>query len=132
MEQFQTFDTTAIQVRSVLNFMYTIGYTLDKESTSGRFVTEASFGQGNRYIGAANAVRLHNSTVEDWELVQGIAFHKTVKFQAGFNPLGIHLAMASKLVEQAKFRIERTGQLVIQDVMIKPLNKVVSILVGDE
>lgn len=131
MQEFQTFDTVSIQVRSVLNYMYALGYTLDKEA-QGRFVTESQFGQGNRYLSTNSAVKLHNAGEDGWYVQNGVAFPNAVKLQNGFNPLGVHLAMASKLVEQVKFNSDRNGKLVIQSDMIKPLNKIVKIMIKAE
>lgn len=130
MQEFQAFDTTVIQVRSVLNFMYTLGYTLD--TSGGRFVTEARQGQGNRYLSINTGVKLHNAGETGWFEVEGVAFPKCVKMQQGFLPLGVHLAMASKLVQQAKFLANSKGSITMQDAMIKPLNKVVAQLIDAE
>ena len=133
-QEFKQLDTTVIQVRSVLNFMYALGYTLDATVNSGRFVTEVKSAQGNRYISANTAVRLHNSRSSDWEVFEdsGIVFPKTVKFQNGLTVLGVHLAVASKLVDQAKFRVVQNGMIIPQSVMVKPLNSVVLQLVEPE
>lgn len=131
-EEFQKLDTTVVQVRSVLNFMYTLGYVLDDTIDNGRFVTNVRSAKGNKYLSANTAVKLHNSKDSDWEVVNGVgAFHKEIEFQSGFSPLGLALAKASKLVDQAKFRVTRTGQLVKQSVMIKPLNAAVLTMLGE-
>lgn len=130
MQEFQVFDTTAIQVRSVLNFMSALGYVLD--DNGGRFVTESQYGQGNRYLSINTSVKLHNTTEEGWFEVEGVAFPKCVGMQQGFFPLGVHLAMASKLVEKAKFVSDKKGNLKFQSVMIKPLNKAVAQLIDAE
>lgn len=130
-EEFQMLDTAVVQVRSVLNYMYTLGYVLDDTIANGRFVTNVSAAKGNKYLSANTAVKLHNSEESDWEVVNGVAvFHKEIKFQAGFSPLGLALATASKLVDKAKFRVTRTGQLVTQSAMIKPLNTSVLNMLG--
>lgn len=132
---FQVLDTAVIQVRSVLNFMYTLGYTLDPDNEGGRFVTEQKALQGNRYISAANAVRLHNMPLEDWQVYQNASatvFYVVptgIGFQVGLTPLAVRLAFASKLVEQAKFSVKRNGNLVVKDSMVKPQNKAVLALV---
>lgn len=128
-EEFQALDTTVIQVRSVLNYMYSLGYVLDDTKENGRFVSNVASAKGNKYLSASTAIRLHNSRAEDWTMTADGVFHREVQFQAGFRPLGIRLAGASKLVEQAKFRVVRTGQLILQSAMIKPLNKCVLDLV---
>lgn len=134
-KDFQVLDTAVIQVRSVLNFMYTLGYTLDTEVNSGRFVTEQKALQGNRYISATNAVRLHNLPIEDWQVYQNedatifYVLPKGVNFQAGLSPLAVRLAFGSKLVEQVKFSVKRSGDIVVQDSMVKPVNKAVLELV---
>lgn len=129
-QDFVALDTTVVQVRSVLNFMYTLGYVLDGASKTGRFVTEASGAQGNRFLSFATAVRLHNLPVSQWAIDgAGSAFPTGVSLQAGFTPIGVRLAEASKLVEKVKIAVSRTGQVVTQDVMVKPLNKSVLNLV---
>lgn len=130
MTQFQAFDTITIQVRSVLNFMYALGYTLD--DNGGRFVTKVSSAQGNRYLSVNTAVKMHNAGESGWFEVQGTAFPKCVQMQRGYQPLGVHLAIASKLVEQAKFVSTSKGKVTMQSAMIKPMNKVVAQLVDAE
>lgn len=130
MQEFQAFDTTVIQVRSVLNFMYTLGYVLD--DNGGRFITEAPQGQGNRYLSINTGVKLHNSGEQGWFELEGVAFPKCVQMQQGFHPLGVHLAMASKLVDKVKFMGNSKGALNTQSFMIKPLNKVVAQLIDAE
>lgn len=130
VKEFQALDTTVIQVRSVLNYMYSLGYVLDDTKENGRFVTNVKSAKGNKYLSANTAVTLHNSSDTDWQTDDcGSMFHRDIKFQAGFSPLGISLAKASKLIKKAKFRVTRTGQLITQSVMIKPLNKCVLDLV---
>lgn len=132
---FQVLDTAVIQVRSVLNFMYTLGYTLDPDNKGGRFVTEQKALQGNRYISASNAVRMHNMPLEDWQVFQNedatvfCVIPSGIGFQVGLTPLAVRLAFASKLVEQAKFSVKRNGDLVVKDSMVKPQNKAVLELV---
>lgn len=134
-KDFQVLDTAVVQVRSVLNFMYTLGYTLDKESGSGRFVTDLKELQGNRYISAGNAVRIHNSRLEDWLVFHNedesviVVVPRGVGFQVGLSPLAVRLAYASKLVDQVKFSVTRSGNIVLQDSMVKPANKIVLELV---
>lgn len=130
-QEFQKVDTTVVQVRSVLNFMYTLGYKLDTASKTGRFVTEQREHQGNRFIGMALAVRLHNLPTTQWDVLQNedqtisAVFPKGIKLQAGFSPIGVNLAMASKLVEKVKYSLTRKGEVITQDVMVKPLNAMV-------
>lgn len=132
-EDFQVVDTTVIQVRSILNFMYTLGYTLDGTVKTGRFFTEAADGQANRYLSVNTAIRMHNMPPENWELfgVKGaqVAKPKGINLKAGFTPIGVRIAIASKLVDKAKISVTRTGQIVTQDVMVKPLNVAVLQLV---
>lgn len=134
-KDFQVLDTAVVQVRSLMNFMFTLGYTLDALSSSGRFVTDLKGFQGNRYISTANAVRLHNSNLESWSVYSNedssvlAVFPEGVGFQVGFAPVAVRLAFASKLVDQVKFSVTRKGGLVIQDNMVKPLNKAILDLV---
>lgn len=126
-QEFQAKDTTVVQVRSVLNFMYTLGYTLDE--TGKRFFTTQREGQGNRYLSIRTAVALHNGDENCWTVQDDVAFPVVVKLQQGFSVLGVRLAMASKLVKQVKFSLTRTGKVIMQDVMVKPLNDAVYKLV---
>lgn len=129
-EDFQMLDTTVVQVRSVLNYMYTLGYTLDEEGKSGRFITKASAAQGNRYLSFATAVRLHNMPISQWTIDgSGQTFPEGITLQTGFTPIGVRLAEASKLVKKVKLLVNRSGQLVTQDVMVKPLNEAILQLV---
>lgn len=134
VEDFQALDTTVVQVRSVLNFMYALGYTLDGTVKTGRFVTEQKFAQANRYIGVHTAIRLHNMKGEDWaakvDTSGNTMFYPTgVNLKNGFNPIGLRLAFASKLVPQVKFSVTRNGDVVTQDHLIRPLNESVRQLV---
>lgn len=128
-KKFQVLDTTSIQVRSLLNYMLALGYNLDNNSKSGRFVTELPAFQGNRYLSFDTAVKLHNA--KDWH-VEGQMFAWPVAVQVvhPYNVLGVALAEASKLVEQVKLRITKHGDLVVLDPMVKPLNKTVERLLG--
>lgn len=133
-QEFQAVDTTVVQVRSVLNFMYALGYTLD---ATGRFVTESKNMSGNRYLKANTAVAMHNLPNSEWKPVTdkyGITmmFPSCVGLQSGFNPLGVTLAVASKLVDKAKISVTRKGGIVTQDVMVKPLNQTVLDLVEQQ
>lgn len=133
-EDFVELDTTVVQVRSVLNFMYTLGYTLDEAGKTGRFITKAKHAQGNRHLSFATAVRLHNMPASQWvvDSQTGQVFpdplHR-IGFQSGFTAIGVRLALASKLVQEVKLSVSRTGQVVVQDVMVKPLNQAVLALV---
>ncbi len=126
-QDFQALDTTVVQVRSVLNFMYALGYTLDETSKTGRFITKAKEFQANRLLSFATACRLHNLTSGEWSVdnesgkTRPISTHK-IGLQNGFAAIGVSLAMASKLVQEVKLSVTRTGQVVTQDVMVKPLN----------
>lgn len=131
-EEFQALDTTVVQVRSVLNYMYTLGYTLDVESKTGRFVTGVKEMQGNRFLSFATAVKLHNLKEEDWAVdPESGEAHPTngLTLKRGFNPLGIRLAFASKLVRKVKLSVSRTGAVITQDQLIRPLNQSVLRLV---
>lgn len=127
-QEFQKVDTTVVQVRSVLNFMYALGYRLDETSKTGRFVTEQRNHQGNRFLSAAVAIRMHNLSDTQWDVYHNedhtvdAAFPQGVNLQAGFSTIGVALAVASKLVEKVKFSVTRNGSVVTQDVMVKPLN----------
>lgn len=132
-QEFTPVDTTAVQVRSVLNFMYALGYTLDGTAKTGRFYTEVASGQANRWIGVTTAIKMHNMSDANWEVVQErgnpVARPKGIPLKDGFTPIGVRLAIASKLVEKVKISVTRTGVIVTQDVMVKPLNAAVLQLV---
>lgn len=134
-QEFNKVDTTVVQVRSVLNFMYALGYRLDETSKTGRFVTDQKDHQGNRFLGMAVAVRMHNLRDTQWAVYQNedqtvsMALPEGIQLQAGFSPIGVNLALASKLVEKVKFSVTRKGNVVTQDVMVKPLNAVVLALI---
>lgn len=132
-QEFQAVDTTVVQVRSVLNFMYTLGYVLDSTAKTGRFVTEVAEGQANRWIGVRTAIKMHNKSEDGWEVTQErgnpIARPKGISLKSGFSPIGVRLAIASKLVEKVKISVTRIGGIVTQDVMVKPLNAAVLQLV---
>jgi len=128
-KEFQVLDTTAIQVRSLLNFMLALGYNVDNTSKSGRFVTELPVFQGNRYLSFDTAVKLHNA--RDWSLQEEqFAWPTVVQIAQPYNVLGVALAQASKLVEKVKLRVTKHGDLIVLDPMVKPLNKAVEVLLG--
>jgi hypothetical protein len=137
-QEFQKVDTTVIQVRSVLNFMYALGYRLDETSKTGRFVTNHREHQGNRYLSMGVAIRMHNLQQHQWEVYQNedltlsMTLPKGVSLQQGFSPIGVNLAIASKLVQKVKFSVTRKGNVVTQDVMVKPLNATVLALIEPE
>lgn len=123
-QTFQPLDTTVIQIRSLFNFMYALGYTADVDAKSGRFVTDLPFGQGNRYIGFATAAKLHNLQPAEWNInEEGAVFPSVVQLKTGFTIVGVKLAFASKLVDQVKLCVSNKGELITMDPMIKPLNK---------
>lgn len=130
-QEFTKLDTTVVQVRSVLNFMYALGYTLDTEGKTGRFTTKQREHQGNRHIGMATAVRMHNLPQSMWTVFHNedktvvVVLPEGIKLQAGFSPIGVNLALASKLVEKVKYSVTRKGDVVVQDMMVKPLNEAV-------
>jgi len=134
MTDFQMLDTTVVQVRSVLNFMYALGYQLDEDCKSGRFVTKNKSMQGNRYISMASAVRMHNMTDDNWTVYEHEAtgahavFPNGIQMQNGFTAIGIKLAQASKLVQTVKFYTDRHGVVKVRSQMVKPLNTVVASL----
>jgi hypothetical protein len=131
-QEFQALDTTVVQVRSVLNFMYTLGYTLDADSKTGRFFTNVKEMQGNRFLSFATAAILHNLSEESWLVnPENGEAHPTclIKLRHGFSGLGVRLAMASKLVKKVKLSVAKGGAVITQDIMIKPLNNAVLRLV---
>lgn len=130
-QDFEVLDTTVVQVRSVLNFMYTLGYTLDGESKTGRFVTSVKEMQGNRFLSFATATSLHNLTEEQWIIDSTTLAYPQINLvlRRGFNPLGVRLAVASKLVKKVKLSVSRSGQVITQDPMVKPMNEAVLRLV---
>ena len=130
-KDFQQLDTTVVQVRSVLNFMYTLGYSLDHASNKGRLVSYHSEQQGNRFLSFNTAVAMHNLTEADWavDTETGQAFPANVKLRVGFAGIAVRLAIASKLVKQAKVATRKNGQLDTKSVMIKPASEAVLRLV---
>jgi hypothetical protein len=132
VKDFEVLDTTVIQVRSVLNFMYALGYTLDLGSKTGRFVTEQRVHQGNRFLSFSTAAKLHNLQDEHWIVDQETesASPTCVSLVVGFSTLGVRLAQASKLVKQVKLSVTKHGQVLTLDPMVVPLNKVVESLIG--
>lgn len=130
-QEFQVLDTTVVQVRSVLNFMYTLGYQLDGLSNKGRLVSYNQAQQGNRYLSFNTAVAMHNLTEEQWtgNIETGETFPENVKLKVGFASIAVRLAMASRLVKSAKIATRKNGQLDTKDFMVKPLNEAILRLV---
>lgn len=131
LKEFQALDTTVVQVRSVLNFMYTLGYSLDMASNKGRMVSYTAEQQGNRFLSFNTAVAMHNLGEADWSVDQttGQAFPSVVKLRVGFAGIAVRLAIASKLVKKAKIATRKNGQLDTKSVMVKPTNAAVLKLV---
>lgn len=130
-QEFQELDTTVVQVRSVLNFMYTLGYNLDVHSEKGRLVTFSAAHQGNRYLSFNTAVAMHNLREDEWMAnpETGEAFPANVKLLVGFSVVAVRIAMASRLIKKAKVGTRKNGQLETKSFMIKPLNDAVLRLV---
>src|SRR5947207_12008666 len=125
---FQTIDTTVIQVRSVLNFMYALGYVLDANSKTARFFTENKSLQANRFLSVHTAIRMHNMPDEGWNVLhdgQGnaTAHPHGVNLKGGFTVLGVRDRKSTRLVPKVKFSVTRVGVVVIQDHMVRPLNE---------
>lgn len=131
VKEFQALDTTVVQVRSLLNFMYALGYTLDRQSKTGRFVTDVRTHNGNRHLSAATAIKMHNLRPEEWNVDESgeVVTPSCVQLKAGFTAIGVRLAMASKLVEMVKLSVSKNGTVITQDVMVKPLNMAILDLV---
>ncbi|AMR57921.1 hypothetical protein vB_PsyM_KIL5_0021 [Pseudomonas phage vB_PsyM_KIL5] len=130
-KDFEILDTSVVQVRSVLNFMYALGYNLDTEGRPGRFVTEQKVFQGNRYLSFSTACKMHNLKLDDWSIDENsIAWPSCTPVKEGFSVLGVKLAEASKLVKRVKLSVSKHGQVMTLDPMIRPLNKTVEGLLG--
>lgn len=132
VKDFEVLDTTVVQARSVLNFMYALGYRLDEESKSGRFVSDNVAYKANRHLSFASAAKMHNLSDEGWLIDQTTGEVKPVcvNLSSGFSTIGVRLAQASKLVKQVKLAVSKNGKLVPLDLMVVPLNKTVEGLLG--
>lgn len=132
VKDFEVLDTTVVQVRSVLNFMYALNYTLDDEASSGRFVSKNPLFKGNKYLSFSTAAKLHNLADEKWlvDETTGTVKPTCVNLVNGFTVVGVRLAQASKLVKQVKLSLSKHGEVLTLDVMVVPLNKVVESLIG--
>lgn len=131
-QEFQVLDTTVLQARSVLNFMYALGYTLDTQSKTGRFVSNVSAFKANRHLSFSTAAKLHNLADENWlvDETTGSTKPTCVQLVEGFTPLGVRIAQASKLVKQVKLSVTKHGEVLTLDQMVVPMNKVVESLLG--
>lgn len=131
-KDFEVLDTTVVQVRSVLNFMYALGYALDESGKTGRFVSNCKAFQGNRYLSFTTACKLHNLSLDNWNIDQETmgAFPSCTQLKVGFSVIGVKLAQASKLVKQVKLSVNKHGNVLTLDAMIVPLNKTVEGLIG--
>lgn len=113
--EFQMKDTVQVQVQSVINFMANLGYVPDPR------VRKLSFTNLNDQTSAAvrvsfrTATRLHNSTLEDWKVVEDrqLAFNDKVKLNVAWPVVAVLLADASKLVVKSKIAIARDGRVII-------------------
>ncbi|MNE04013.1 hypothetical protein D3C80_965340 [compost metagenome] len=118
-------DTALVQIQSLKNFMFGLGYTFDPQCKSGRFVSDAFGSKANRYISFDNAVRMHNAGEEDWAVIEmnerPVVLFSRFRMSTGFHPLVVRLARASRLVGKVKLGVSR-GQLFTKSVMVKPLN----------
>ena len=132
VKDFEKLDTTVVQVRSVLNFMYALGFSLDEESKSGRFVSKNKAFKGNKYLSFNTAAKMHNMADSGWIVNQDTGEVKPhfIEMVNGFSTIGVRLAQASKLVKQVKLSVDKHGQVITLDVMVVPLNKVVEGLIG--
>lgn len=131
-KDFEVLDTTVVQARSVLNFMYALNYSLDEDCKSGRFVSKNKLFKANKYLSFRTACKMHNLSDEGWVMntETGAVTPDFLNFEGGFSGIGVRLAQASKLVEQVKLSIHQSGEVLTLDVMVKPLNKTVESLIG--
>ena len=130
-KEFEVLDTTVVQVRSVLNFMYALGYSLDETVKSGRFVSRNKAFKANRHLSFTTACKLHNLKDTGWVVnEEGSAFPSCTDLKTGFTCIGVRLAQASKLVKQVKLSLSKHGNVLTLDPMIVPLNKTVEGLIG--
>lgn len=113
--EFQMKDTVQVQIQSVINFMANLGYVPDPR------VRKLSFTNLNDQASAAvrvsfrTATRLHNSTLEDWKVVEDrqLAFNDKVNLNVAWPVVAVLLADASKLVVKSKIAVDRKGNVIL-------------------
>lgn len=113
--EFQMKDTVQVQIQSVINFMANLGYVPDPR------VRKLSFTNLNDQASAAvrvsfrTATRLHNSTLEDWKVVEDrqLAFNDKVNLNVAWPVVAVLLADASKLVVKSKIAVDRKGHVIL-------------------
>jgi hypothetical protein len=125
MEQFQPRDTTQVQKRSLEIFMAGLGYQIDDESTSFRWVTDNPHLVGSKYLSFSTAQALHNATTDDWEELPqfpNLYGFKSIQVNIGMPAYDLVQLYALKLVQKTKFMHTRKGghRITLKSPMIKP------------
>lgn len=113
---FQLKDTVQVQIQSVVNFMANLGYVPDPRVRNLSFTNLNDQNSANARISFRTATRLHNSTLEDWKVVEDrqIAFNaKVAGLNVAWPVVAVLLADASKLVIKSKMAVKRNGEVII-------------------
>lgn len=125
-------NTAPIQVQSVINFMGCLGYVPDRTRKNGSFRNEGQAKRvANRHVSFDTAVRLHNSAIDKWVIVEDFAVFPELKLATGFQPISVLLAHASKLVQKTKVHFDRHGNIVLHENahLVRAVNGVVASLI---
>lgn len=113
--EFQMKDTVQVQIQSVVNFMSNLGYVPDPRVKNLSFTNLNDQNSAAVRISFCTATRLHNSTLDDWKVIEDrqVAFNDKVRLNVAWPVVAILLADASKLVVKSKIAVKRDGQVVI-------------------
>lgn len=128
-------NTAPIQMQSVVNFMGALGFVPDRTRKNGSFRNEGQSKRvANRHVSFETAVRLHNSSIEKWVVMEGFAVYPELKLATGFMPISVVMAHASKLVAKVKVRFDRHGNIILEEGanLVRPVNGVIASIIEAE
>ncbi|WKC57450.1 hypothetical protein EPA3_033 [Pseudomonas phage vB_PaM_EPA3] len=124
-EEFQLLDTSAIQIRSVIQFMDALTYKFNY--TTGCFETQTREVKHISKLSFNTAVRLHNlylvpgstMTQHGFWAPAGCGYRSAEFIDLVVSPELMAKAQASKIVKTAKIQKDRKGNIHIQSMMVE-------------
>lgn len=128
-------NTAPIQMQSVVNFMGALGFVPDRQRNNGSFRNEGQRGKvANRHVSFETAVKLHNTPIEAWQMVDGFGVFPDLQLSMAFNPLAVVMAHAGKLVQHTKIRFDKNGGMILSEGanLVRPVNGIIQTIIEAE